>query len=108
MKLISVDYNDMHMIVSFDFWEIESLGYDIIKQKDVTGSFYCDVIAIIEPTIKKYFGEAFSYGIKTIIDSRKGLFYYEIMPYQERLDEFIVEEWKKDGKRWIWYSGEFT
>lgn len=105
MKIVHLNFTKKRLLVSFDFWEIESLGYDILKQKDVTGTFYQNIIEILQPIINNYFGDSFHYGLKTMIDQNKGVFYYEIMPYEERLEEFIVMEWEIKGKKWIWYNG---
>lgn len=92
MKVIKKDIERKYLLLVLDFWEAEILGYDVIKKIDVSGTYYKLILKEIEAHILEVFGEVFRYGIKTYIDEDKGLFYYEIKPYEERLDEFIIEE----------------
>ncbi len=92
MKVCYVDEKKQTMILSIDYWEAEILGFDVKKNKDVSGSFFRTIIEMVSVEVKKVFGPDFNYGIKTYVDDSKGLFYYEIKPYDERLDEFIMEE----------------
>lgn len=95
MKICYLDKENQKMLLSLDYWDAESLGYDVKKMKDLTGNFHRTVLDLISNEVKKVFGENFNYGIKTYVDDKKGKFYYEIKPYAERIDEFIMEEMVK-------------
>ena len=106
MKLENVCYDKKTFIVSIDFWEAESLGYDVKKKEDATGHFFSNVIAMIDEFSKQLFGIDYKFAIKTFIDENKGLFYYEVKPYEERLNEYILAEMSKNGRRWIFYDDQ--
>lgn len=92
MKVYKVDRVSRTAILSIDFWEVELMRYDIKKNCDVSGTFYELLIHDISEIVKELFGEDYYFGIKTYIDPDKGMFYYEIKPYDERLEEFVLEE----------------
>lgn len=96
MKICYVDKVKKKMILSADYWEVESLGYDVIEEKDVLGTFYKSIIQEISEIVCRVFGKDFRFGIQTYLDPDKGMFYYEIKPYGERIDEFIMEEMVKN------------
>ncbi len=97
MKVCFVDEKKQMMVLFIDYWEAEILGFDVKKNKDVSGSFFQTIIEMISVEVKEVFGSDFNFGIKTYVDDSKGLFYYEIKPYNERLDEFIMEEMVKNN-----------
>lgn len=106
LKVVSFNREDQTLIISCDYWEIESMGYDIKKQKDMTGHFYETVLSEMDIWVKKYFSNHYKYGIKTMIDEVKGVYYYKIMPYEDRLNEFIITEMMKNGRKWVMYDNE--
>ncbi len=92
MKVCFVNKKQQTLVLSIDYWEAEILGFDVKKKKDVSGSFFQTIIEMVSVEVKKVFGPDFCFGIKTYVDDSKGLFYYEIKPYDEQLDGFVMEE----------------
>ncbi len=95
MKVHIIDKKNKTVLLSIDYWEAELLGFDVKKNSDVSGSFYRTLLQIITERVQEIFGKDFAFGIKTYVDPDKGVFYYEIKPYEERLDEIIMEEMVK-------------
>ena len=106
MKVSNIDINKKSLLIAFDYWEIESMGYDVIKRKDISGNFYKNIIKVIDNIVTMYFSKEYKYGVKHMIDDNKGIFYYEIKPYEERIEEFVVGEIQKHGHRWIFFEDE--
>lgn len=104
MKIVSIDIEKQKMVVGFDFWEIEILGYDVKLQMDVSGNFFKVLSGILDDAVKSVFSVNFDYGVKTLIDEGDGMYYYEIMPYEERFNEFVLSEITKSGRKWIIYK----
>lgn len=52
MKVVSFNSEDQILIVSCDYWEIESMGYDVKKQQDMTGYFYETVLSHLNVFVK--------------------------------------------------------
>lgn len=106
MKVVSFNSEDQILIVSCDYWEIESMGYDVKKHKDITECFYETVLSRLNVFVKDSFGEQYKYGVKTMIDENKGVYYFKVMPYENRLNEFILTEMVKHGRKWVMYDNE--
>lgn len=60
----------------------------------------------LEVHIKACFGEQYKYGVKTMIDENKGVYYFKVMPYESRLNEFILTEMVKHGRKWVMYNND--
>lgn len=75
------------MLLSADYWEIETLGFDTVKNKAVLDSFIDNVLNEIEAMVRKYLSQTLDYGIKWMNDINKMRFLYEIKPYDERINE---------------------
>lgn len=98
MKVISVDVKKNRMVIAADYWDIEILGYDTIKKKAVNENFYASLLCEIKKCVAKFFGEDFKFGVKSYVDDDKKCFYYEITSYDNRLNEFILEEMIKENR----------
>lgn len=75
------------MVLSADYWEIELLGFDTVKNKAILDSFIDNVLKEIEAMVRRYLSPTLDYGIKWMNDVNKMRFLYEIKPYDERIDE---------------------
>lgn len=106
MKVSNIDINKKSLLIAFDYWEIESMGYDVIQKKDISGNFYKNIIEVLDNILLLYFSKEYQYGVKHMIDDNKGVFYYEIKPYEERIEELVVEEMQKHGRRWIFLEDD--
>lgn len=106
MKIKDVDYEKKCFVVWIDFWEAESLGLNAKTKEDITGSYYSNIFSIISDKAKILFGDKYKFGVKTYVDEQKGIFFYEVKPYEERLNEFILEGMHKKGRKWIIYDDQ--
>lgn len=84
------------MLLSADYWEIELLGFDTIKNRVVIDSFINNVLKEIEAMVRQHLSPTLDYGIKWMNDVSERRFLYEIKPYDERINEL-----KGDAKRSI-------
>lgn len=75
------------MLLSADYWEIELLGFDTIKNEVVTDSFIDNVLNEMETMVGQYLSSTLDYGIKWMNDVNERRFLYEIKPYDERIEE---------------------
>lgn len=87
MKVLYICKADNHMVLSADYWEIELLGFDTVKNKAILDSFIDNVLKEIEAMVRRYLSPTLDYGIKWMNDVNKMRFLYEIKPYDERIDE---------------------
>lgn len=92
MKIITHDPKRRIMLLAFDYWEIELMGYDIIKNEVIKENFFENIIQRIEEKIEEVYGEIFEYGIKWMNDKDRGLFLYEIKPYEDRIQEIRLDQ----------------
>ena len=92
MRAVSVDIEKKKMIIKADFWDIEVLGYDTVKKKVINEKYYSSLLHEIKEIVKRHLGEDFKFGVKSYVDNDNKCFYYEITPYENRLNEFILEE----------------
>ena len=107
MKIVRIDVEDYYMLIRFDFWEIEEMGFDVINQLDVSGDFYKTLLGVIDRIVKEKFNNDFMYAIKTYLDDKNGFYFYEIKKYEERLNEFIIEHSIGHGRRYLIVDDEF-
>ncbi len=80
------------------------MGFDVIKERVVNSRFFDDLLLKLDILVQTYFPNPFNYGVKCIIDKEQGQFYYELKPYNERLDEFVFSEMKRAGLPWYTYN----
>lgn len=104
MQIVSVEKEKNQLLISFDYWEIELLGYDVKKKKAVSSDFYERILGLINECVYKYFPRDYKYGVKALIDEKKGLYYYKIEPYEDSLNDFIFSEMRRENKKWITYG----
>lgn len=103
MKVCFVDTENYRLVLSIDFLEAECLGYDTVKRQVVYDGYYETILRMISDRVHHFFGADFKYGIKTYIDPDKGMFYYDIKPYDIRLDEFVLEEMIKNQCKTVFF-----
>lgn len=106
MKVKDVNYEKKCFIVAIDFWEAESLGLNTKTKEDITGSYYTNILSIIGDKAKALFGDKYKFAVKTYVDEQRGIIIYEVKPYEERLNEFILDEMYKNGRKWIFYDDQ--
>lgn len=75
------------MLLSADYWEIELLGFDTIKNEVVSKYFLDNVSNEIEAMVRQHLSSTLDYGIKWMNDVNERRFLYEIKPYDERINE---------------------
>lgn len=114
MKVRNVDLINSKMDVIFDFWEIELLGFDLIKYEIKKDDFFNFLIEQIKKETIKYFSAAETFGIKPVIDYKNALYICKVKPINERINEFVFEQMKENdcslyysgGRIWIDYIDE--
>lgn len=87
MKILRIDKKANYMLLSADYWEVELLGYDTVKNEVVSAHFFDAVLGEIEVLVKQQLFESLEYGIKWMNDITECRFLYEIKPYEERMNE---------------------
>ena len=85
MKVCSINREAKEILLSLDYWEAESLGYDVLTNTDRSGTYFSRLQRNINDIVSSFFGVDYHYGIKSYRDSEKVVFYYHITPYEKRL-----------------------
>ena len=92
MNICRINKEKKELVLSLDYWEAESLGYDVINDEDRSGTYYSLLLRTINDVVVSFFGREYHYGIKTYRNSEKGIFYFYITPYENRMAEILLED----------------
>lgn len=106
MKIDKSELENGIISVVFDFWEIELMGYDIIKNEDRSGNFYSQLAEILCHVVTEHLENYHNYSIVSYIDNSKGLIRYKIMPHDMCQMEVVFDEMRKKNQKWLSYDGK--
>lgn len=106
MKIDKSELENGIISIVFDFWEIELMGYDIIKNEDRSGNFYSQLAEIICHVVAEYLENYHNHSIVSYIDNSKGLIRYKIMPHDMCQMEVVFDEMRRNNQKWLSYDGK--
>lgn len=106
MKIDISELNERIIYITFDFWEIESMGFDVIKKEDKTGNFYNQLAGIISKIAKEHYDSLDDLGIICYLDNEKGNYCYKIMPYDYCYNALVFNEMRRTNKQWVVSDGK--